>query len=574
MLLFSSLQAAALSIKIEGIEDDVLQKKLRKIAEAEMVDEDIPQNASRLRHIARQYITPLEKLMRAEGYYNATIVVADVKTTETPQVTYAIDPGPRITFNQVNLTLLDPENGYEPDPETIESLSKGLPARAQQVLDAVPKLREAAREAGYPHAQVVETNAIVDHARDIMDVDYKLQTGVLGKLALPSFEGLATVRDTTLLTKVPWKIGERYKPTLEEKLKRQLLETQLFSVVRISYGEQLGSDGLMPVTVELRERKHRTLSAGVRYHSDNGAGTTLGWEHRNFFGAGELLDLDLDIADKAQTMDMRYRKPDFFRQDQSLLTSLKAERLRTDAFDSNAVDTSIGLTRRLAPKMGVSIGVSYRLSDVKQQGEDDSYGLLYLPVSFIWDNTDKVLDATRGFRVQLDGAPYTDTLNDNVNFTRLYGLYSHYLKLVNAPRTVLAGRLGLGSMIGVSLDSIPPDIRFYAGGGSSVRGIGFQLASPLDENNDPIGGRSLIEMSLELRMRITTSIGMVTFVDGGIANTSQYPDFEENPQFGAGLGLRYHTPIGPLRFDVGVPLDKRSGIDDNYQIYISLGQAF
>ena len=197
-----------------------------------------------------------------------------------------------------------------------------------------------------------------------------------------------------------------------------------------------------------------------------------------------------------------------------------------------------------------------------------------MPVSFIWDNTDKVLDATRGFRVQIDGAPTTDTLNNNVNFTRLYGLYSHYFKVVNSPRTVLAGRLGLGSMIGTSVDNIPPDIRFYAGGGSSVRGIGFQLASPLDEEDDPIGGRSLFELSLEARLRVSKSIGVVAFLDGGIAFSSQYPDFDENPRLGSGLGLRYHTPIGPLRFDVGVPLNRRSGIDDKYQIYVSLGQAF
>ena len=574
LLISYTLQAAAFDIKIDGIEDKVLRKMLNEVAEAEMAEEDNPQQQARLHQIARQHTAALKKLMRAEGYYSATIAVASVTTGNTPQVRYLINPGARFTFNNVTITLIDPENGYMSASPASLSMGKGMPARTQPVLDTMDKLREAALEAGYPHAQMVDTGAIADHAMGIMDIEFKLQSGPFGRLALPTFEGLATVQERALLAKVPWTAGARYRPSLDEQLKRKLLETQLFSIVRISYGDKLGSDGLMPVIVKLTERKHRTLKAGLRFHSDKGPGANIGWQHRNFYGGGELLDLSLDIASDAQVLNVRYNKPDFYRPDQSLLTLLTAEQRSTDAFDSLALDTSIGIGRRLAPKMGASIGVSFRLSDVEQQDEKENYGLLYWPVGFKWDNSDKLLDATRGFRVQLDGAPYTDMFNDGVSFTRLYGRYSHYLKVLDSPRTVLAGRLSLGMLNGSSRDSIPPDIRFYAGGGSSVRGIGFQLASPLDESNDPIGGRSLFEVALETRMRITENIGLVAFVDAGQAYESQYPDFEEDPQFGAGLGMRYHTPIGPLRCDVGVPLDKRPGIDDDFQIYISLGQAF
>jgi len=92
--------------------------------------------------------------------------------------------------------------------------------------------------------------------------------------------------------------------------------------------------------------------------------------------------------------------------------------------------------------------------------------------------------------------------------------------------------------------------------------------------NHPIGGRSIVELSFELRTRITETIGVVAFLDGGAAFESQFPDFSEDLLWGAGVGLRYFTPIGPVRLDVGFPLNRRPGIDDAVQVYVSVGQAF
>ena len=117
---------------------------------------------------------------------------------------------------------------------------------------------------------------------------------------------------------------------------------------------------------------------------------------------------------------------------------------------------------------------------------------------------------------------------------------------------MLALRGSLGAMDGASRQDIPADERFYSGGGGSVRGIGYQLAGPLDKDDEPLGGRSLAEFSVELRTRFTDSIGGVVFLDGGSVFDNVFPDFDEPLRLGTGAGLRYITPIGPLRFDVGV----------------------
>ena len=140
------------------------------------------------------------------------------------------------------------------------------------------------------------------------------------------------------------------------------------------------------------------------------------------------------------------------------------------------------------------------------------------------------------------------------------------------PKVVVAGRVRLGTIVGASRDQIAPSRRFYAGGGGSVRGYGYQRVGPRDPVfNDPIGGRSLAEFALEARVRFG-NWGIVPFLDAGNISTSPLPRLD-NLQVGAGVGVRYHTRFGPIRVDVGTPLNPRPG-DGRVAVYVSLGQAF
>ncbi|HOQ89458.1 MAG TPA: BamA/TamA family outer membrane protein, partial [Candidatus Hydrogenedentes bacterium] len=138
----------------------------------------------------------------------------------------------------------------------------------------------------------------------------------------------------------------------------------------------------------------------------------------------------------------------------------------------------------------------------------------------------------------------------------------------------LAARLRAGIMVGEDFETVPADLRFYAGGGGSVRGYEYQTAGPLDRDEDPLGGRSLLETSVELRRRLTDKIGLVTFVDSGTVYRQGWPDFSEPLRVGAGIGVRYATPMGPLRLDLATPINRRDGVDPAIQVYFGFGQAF
>jgi translocation and assembly module TamA len=344
--------------------------------------------------------------------------------------------------------------------------------------------------------------------------------------------------------------------------------------VVVDLGSEPDADGRLPVTVDLNERRHRSIGVGASSRTDEGLGGNLSWEHRNLFGRGERLTIELDGSFLGTNLSASFRKPDFWRRDQALIADSSLGYQNTDAYESLSAGVSGGLERLLAPGMTISAELAFRLSQVQERGKDkEEFGLLSLPVNFNWDRSNDLLNPTRGGRLALYNEPFTDVIGNALNFNKSQVSYTHYLQVLDQPGVVLAGRTSVGTLFGAERDEVPADLRFYAGGGGSVRGFGYQLAGALDDDNNPIGGRSLLELSGEVRVRLTETIGVVAFVDAGSDFSSSVPNFNEPLRVGVGPGLRYFSPIGPVRLDVGFPINKRDS-DDAFQLYVSLGQAF
>ena len=202
-------------------------------------------------------------------------------------------------------------------------------------------------------------------------------------------------------------------------------------------------------------------------------------------------------------------------------------------------------------------------------GRDESFGLVSLPLLFKWDRSDNLLDPTV-VACRSTTSRSSTPLNDLV-FNKSKLEYSHYFKVFDKPRVVLAGRSAIGTLFGAARADVPANLRFYAGGGGSVRGFAYQTAGELDDEHDPIGGRSLFEASGEVRVRVTETIGVVAFVDAGTAFTSTFPDFDDQLRIGVGPGVRYSVRSGHSGSTSASGETPRS---DAFQLYISLGQAF
>jgi translocation and assembly module TamA len=566
----------AYQVAIEGVEDEALRELLNEVAETRRLIDRPPPSLTRLRRRrVEDDRARLQRALRSEGYYDATIDISIDPDAEPVNVVFQVDPGPRYRLRDVAIEVTPPEADL-PLPSLEElGIAPGTPALAQTILDAESTLVEQARARGYALAEAGERRAVVDHDADAMDLTLRLNAGPLVRFGDIEVTGLEEVERDFVERRLPWQPGELITSERLAEGQRALRDTELFSTIRTRLGETPDAAGRLPVTVIVNERKHRSFEVGVRYRTDEGPGGNVAWEHRNFFGRGERVRAELDVSAIAGFLTGTFRKPDMWIRDLALITGTELAFENPDAYESQSATARVGLERRFREGMTLTGGLAFRAEQVEEanSGRQDEFGLVSLPVLFNWDRSDDRLDPTRGGRLWLENEPFVDTFGNDLVFNKSRLEYAHYLQVLEAPRVVLAGRSAIGTLFGASRAEVPANLRFYAGGGGSVRGFAFQEAGELDQENDPIGGRSLFEASGEVRVRVTETIGVVAFVDVGAAFTSRFPDFDDELRIGVGPGIRYFSPIGPFRLDVGFPVKPRDS-DDAFQLYISIGQAF
>ncbi len=328
--------------------------------------------------------------------------------------------------------------------------------------------------------------------------------------------------------------------------------------------------------IVLAERPPRSLGAGLYYNTSEGFGANAFWEHRDLFGEGEKLRLDLDLGQQRRDLIANFRKPDFLGdtdRDLAVLAEIVDE--NPIAYTARRALVSPRVEQRFAGIYAAGIGIQAQHATVTEAARDisDTYSLAGLPLTFRRDARDDVLNPTSGSRQSLALTPNASLSGRSLAFLNSRADADIYRRLGDTDRYIAAGFVGVGSIIGPDRDTLPADQRLYAGGGGSLRGYGFQLAGPLGPGNKPLGGRSLLQFGAELRTKITETIGIVPFAEAGNVYTASLPDFRGGLLYDLGIGLRYYTPIGPLRLDIATPLRRRSA-DSVIQVYISIGQAF
>jgi len=564
-------------VMIQGVDEPRLIELLQSVSDALALEKDKPPaTLGLLRRRVDRDIEQFLKVLKSEGYYGGRVTGDINAKTDPVKVTFQVDPGPVYPFKSVDIrTTQEGVATTEKPPDLAElGLTLGQAARGRAILNAEEALLRHFKKRGFAFTQVTDRRVEVNHREKSVVVIFRIDLGQRARFGNTEIIGLESIDEAFLRSTIPWKKGDQFNLQLLEDAQARLIATGLFSTVQVSRGESLQQEQFLPVNITITERKHRSISAGVSYRTDEGAGVNASWEHRNLLTRGERLKLDAALSGISLSAEGTFFKPRFLRNDQTLRLSLRLADENTDAFDSQNIRSAVLVDRELTEQITVGAGLAHKFSSVEQMDETERFSLLSLPLQFDWDSSDNLLDPSRGGRVVVQLAPYQDIEQAELNFFKSRISATRYLRLLEAPSLVLAGRASLGIINGASQMEIPADERFYAGGGGSIRGYAYQSVGPLDEDDDPIGGRSLLELSAELRFKLTDRIGMVTFLDGGSAFTSTVPDSSEDLQWAAGLGFRYFTPIGPLRLDVGFPLDRREDIDDAFQIYVSIGQAF
>ena len=554
----------------------------------------------------------------ASGYFNATVeftvagqaVIGDAslpaaraaeayRNRAAVPVTIRVNAGPlfKIRSFVVSLASGGPQDYELGNAAKVAGLTPDTPATSARLRSAQARLVDWLRARSYPLAKVTGIKPVVDHGIASMDVELALDPGPKAGFGAVNVSGTTDVDPAVVRSFVYIERGDPYSPKTIADTRKSIAKTAAVGSIRIKEDTALDRDGNLPIFVEVNERPKRLLGASARYSTVDGPALDAYWEHRNLFGGAERLRLEAETFlapridgttikdfgdfkrdDIGARLSFKFEKPALAGSRNDLLVdgNVVRERIgnnRFDGYTARYIDGTAAIRHRFSDSFSVQAGVEGTTGQTSDVLGQVNYTLLGLPLGMRYDSTDNLLDPTKGIRVIASVTPFVGLSGPSDGFVQTKLAASSYYSIDEDARYILAGRIGFGSDVGSNLADIPSNLRFYGGGSGSVRGYTYRTLSPLSATGQLIGGRSLLDGSIEARIKVTDTIGIVPFIDAGTAFASSYPDFDRRIALAAGLGLRYYTPIGPIRLDLATPLNPRRG-DKPIAVYVSIGQSF
>ncbi|HWF77242.1 MAG TPA: autotransporter assembly complex family protein [Caulobacteraceae bacterium] len=583
-----SLLAPAVALAAEP--KAVIQGDFDKVLKAEIqraVGTSKTRAESRIdaRRRAREASEAAISVLRSEGFYDYE-VEADVGEGDTPEAIVKVTPGPRSTLAPSQIVW----DGTAPDAETVAAaeaalaLKVGAPGRAADVVAAEGRVTAVLRNHGYADATVRPRRVVVDHRDHTVQPTFHFASGDLVRLGEVKVVGKSRTRPNWVGALAPWKKGDVYDPTIVAKLEQRLRDSGVFNSVTVSIAPQAEREagGLRPVVVSLGDRPPHTIEVGAGYSTSEGAGGDVKWSTYNVLGRADTLTITARLAQIQQKLDAELALPNWRKPDQIFKIGGDVFADVTDAYNDDGLGLRVAVEHHYTRTTFTTLGGAIDAVNTREKtainpngipvGENLKLLIFSTLAGFSLDRSNDPLNPTKGWRLSAEADPTYVTGDRTLPYLKLQGQASGYYSFGADANTTLAARIKLGSIVGGSIPDVPADRRFFAGGGGSVRGFGYQKVGPQLVDGTPVGGASLFESSFEVRRHVTGPWGVVAFVDAGSLGPTFVPDFSQ-VDVGAGVGVRYNLGFGPLRLDIATPVTRRKG-DPWAEFYISIGQSF
>lgn len=550
-----------------GTSDKALEKAIKTAAMTFKLQKRPPSTTGQLRRRMEKDLPRIQSVMESLGYYEG-VATFQIDSTRNPlRTVFKIAQGAPFCFQQISVEFSGP---LRSEPITIKpNLQAGQRVQAGLVFTEQQRILKQLKNNGFPFPQLEQRTVIVDKSTHTVDLTLIFNPGQPATFGPLELEGMQSLSPSYIQRQIPWNLGEKYAVTKLHSFETTLLNSGLFGSVQIEPRPPLADDQSVPIHISVTERDQRTIQLGVSY-SDIGPGSTFFWEHRNAFGHGERLETTLSWTPIETGVEAQLTRPGFLDAHQSLVLDLETSYETPDAYTATQTRATGMVLRDFAPAIQGGAGLGYKFSQVDQLDESDRYAYVLFPVQLILDYRDDPLNSIKGGRL-FSRATWYENTESAQSFIKTMLEGRHYAMLWETPRLSSALRVKIGHIDGAHAESIPADERFYAGGGGSIRGYDYQSVGPQEEST-PSGTDSLIECSAELRLQPGPRMGYAAFLDAGTAFTRSFD--EQDMRYGAGLGLRWFTPLGPLRADFAFPLNPDETQEQRLFFYISLGQSF
>ena len=504
------------------------------------------------------------KAAQALGYYQPQIE-SEVKDGKSPRLVLNIDPGEPVRLRYVTIQILGPAATLKSFrvPQS-DVLKPGAVLNHGHYEDAKRLIQNQASRFGFFSGRFTSQKLSVDPRAGVADIDLVYDSGPRYALGKVSFTGDTPFDEDLLQRMVPFKSGAPYDSELIAELNQALQSSGYFESVRVDAAPTTAANDVIPVAVTLDTRKPRTMGLGLGYSTDVGPRAKANWTRHWVNPEGHSYGWEAELSAPRQNVGLWYDVP---------LDPPLTDKLRFAGGYQNeelANTDSLSKLLTLGPEWHSKLPSGWqRVISLKWQheeyrlGDDSGISNLLMPgVSYSYLRSDNRIDPHNGYRLQFDSKVAKEGLGSDNNL--LYGtaLAKGLTTVLDNHRFLARAQIGGSATNGYK--SIPPSLRFFAGGDQSVRGYDYQSLSPENSDGDRVGGRYMVSGSLEYQYSVAEKWRVATFVDQG----NSFNDFElPSLKTGVGMGVRWVSPVGPIRLDLAHALDDPGGI----RLHFSMG---
>ncbi|MBC3386550.1 autotransporter assembly complex family protein [Pseudomonas sp. SWRI179] len=504
------------------------------------------------------------KAAQALGYYQPQID-SEVKGGKDPRLVLTIDPGEPVHLRNVTVRIDGPAASLKAFRVPGNAgLKPGAVLNHGRYEDAKRVIQNQASRYGYFSGRFTQQKLLVDPQAGLADIELVYDSGPRYALGPVSFEGDTPFDEDLLQRMVPFKAGTAYDSELIAELNQALQSSGYFEGVRVDAAPTAATDNVIPVAVKLDTRKPRTMGLGLGFSTDVGPRAKANWTRHWVNPQGHSYGWEAEVSAPRQNVGLWYDVP---------LDPPLTDKMRYAGgyqYEELAGTDSLSKLLTVGPEWHSKLPSGWqRVVSLKWQreeyrlGDDAGLSTLLMPgVSYSYLRSDNRIDPHNGYRLQFDTKVAKEGLGSDNNL--LYGT-----AMVKGLTTVfdkhrLLARAQIGGSATNGYKSIPPSLRFFAGGDQSVRGYDYQSLSPENSEGDRIGGRYMVAGSLEYQYSIAEKWRVATFIDQGNSfNSLELPSLKT----GVGVGVRWVSPVGPIRLDLAHAMDDEGGI----RLHFSMG---
>ncbi|WP_369959327.1 autotransporter assembly complex family protein [Pseudomonas benzenivorans] len=520
-----------------------------------------PESLQRFRRVAE---AQARKAVQALGYYRARIA-SEVVAGEPHRLIIEVDPGEPVRLREVVLRVEGPASQLQAFRVPGDAqLRSGAVLNHGRYDAAKRQIQNQASRYGFFAGRFTQQQLRIAPDAGVADIALVYDSGPRYRLGAVRFSGDAPFDEELLRRMVPFEADSPYDSELIAELYQSMRASGYFETVRVDADPATAVQQAIPVEVQLQVRKPRSLGLGLGVSTDVGVRGRANWTRHYANRKGHSYGAELELSQPRQNVGLWYDVP----RDPPLTDKLRYA--GGYQYEELADTDSLSRLLTIGPEWHSRLDSGWqRVISLKWQreeyrlGDDSGLSTLLMPgISYAYLHSDNQLDPNRGYRLQFDLAGAKQGLLADADVIHGTVLLKGLTTLADKHR--LLGRVQLGATESGGFKGVPPSLRFFAGGDQSVRGYDYQSLSPENAQGDKIGGRYLFAVSAEYQYGLTERWRLATFVDQGNSfNALELPSLKS----AVGFGLRWVSPVGPLRLDLAHPLDDQGGV----RLHFSMG---